>query len=78
MAKSRNGLVSAGLTVLGFLFLLLAFTSHSWVVSNGRVNNAQFQSIGKKHWGVSLRFWQFLGFLGILNVILSLIRVICK
>ncbi|KAL1449434.1 hypothetical protein WDU94_001939 [Cyamophila willieti] len=46
MAKSRNGLVSAGLTGLGFLFLLLAFTSHSWVVANGRVTNPQFQSIG--------------------------------
>uniref|UniRef100_A0A8D8XKQ0 Uncharacterized protein n=1 Tax=Cacopsylla melanoneura TaxID=428564 RepID=A0A8D8XKQ0_9HEMI len=52
MAKSRNGLVAAGLTGLGFLFLLLAFTSHSWVVANGRVTNPQFQSIGL--WSICL------------------------
>ncbi|KAI5694143.1 hypothetical protein M8J76_004994 [Diaphorina citri] len=52
MAKSRNGLISAGITVLGFFFLLLAFTSHSWVVSNGRIQDPQFQSIGL--WSICL------------------------
>lgn len=47
MAKSRNGLTAVGLSVLGAFLVLLAFTTKSWVVTDGKLEHPQFERIGK-------------------------------
>ncbi|XP_050538077.1 uncharacterized protein LOC126903712 [Daktulosphaira vitifoliae] len=46
MAKSRNGLTAVGLSVLGTLFVLLAFCTKSWLVTDGKLEHPKFERIG--------------------------------
>lgn len=47
MAKSRNGLTAVGLSVLGAFLVLLAFTTKSWVVTDGKLEHPKFERIGQ-------------------------------
>jgi len=47
MAKSRNGLTAVGLSVLGGFLVLLAFTTESWLVTDGQLEHPKFERIGK-------------------------------
>ncbi|XP_016659524.1 uncharacterized protein LOC107883632 [Acyrthosiphon pisum] len=46
MIKSRNGLTAAGLSVLGTFLVLLAFTTKSWLVTDGKLKNPEFERLG--------------------------------
>lgn len=46
MAKSRNGLTAVGLSVLGAFLILLAFTTKSWLVTDGKLEHPKFERIG--------------------------------
>lgn len=46
MAKSKTGKIATGLTLLGFLFVLIAFSTASWLVTDGELPNPKFEQIG--------------------------------
>ncbi|XP_003245455.1 uncharacterized protein LOC100573577 [Acyrthosiphon pisum] len=46
MAKSRNCLTAAGLSVFGALLILLAFTTKSWLVTDGKLKHPEFERLG--------------------------------
>ncbi|XP_050419952.1 uncharacterized protein LOC126832938 [Adelges cooleyi] len=46
MAKSRNGLTAVGLSVLGTFFVLLAFCTKNWLVTDGKLEHPKFERIG--------------------------------
>lgn len=48
MAKSKTGKIATGLTLLGFLFVLIAFSTASWLVTDGELPNPKFEQIGKR------------------------------
>lgn len=53
MAKSRNGLTAVGLSVLGAFLVLLAFTTKSWVVTDGKLEHPKFERIGQYNFIIS-------------------------
>uniref|UniRef100_A0A1B6CZL8 Uncharacterized protein n=1 Tax=Clastoptera arizonana TaxID=38151 RepID=A0A1B6CZL8_9HEMI len=46
MAKTRTGKIATGLAVGGFFFVLLAFTTPSWLVTDGLLEKPKFEQLG--------------------------------
>ncbi|CAI6375218.1 unnamed protein product [Macrosiphum euphorbiae] len=53
MAQSRNGLTAAVLSVSGSFLVLLAFTTKSWLVTDGKLKDPEFETLGL--WVVCLK-----------------------
>lgn len=57
MAKSRNGKVATGITLAGAFFVLIAFFTPNWLVTDGKLPKPKFEKIGElNHQGVSSCF----------------------
>lgn len=46
MGKTRTGKVAIGCTVIGFIFVLIAFTTPNWLQTDGKKLNPTFHRIG--------------------------------
>lgn len=47
MPKSRNGKIATGLAGVAFFFVLIAFATPSWLVSDGYLPNPKMEQIGR-------------------------------
>lgn len=45
--KTKTGICAVTLTVVGFLFTVIAFCSPYWLVNDGEVSGVTFDKIGK-------------------------------
>lgn len=46
MGKTRTGKVAIGLTMVGFIFVLVAFTTPNWLQTDGKLDSPKFRKIG--------------------------------
>lgn len=46
MGKTRTGKIATGLAIGGFFFVLLAFTTPSWLVTDGILEKPNFEQLG--------------------------------
>lgn len=46
MAKSKNGLVATGLTVISFILILIAFSTSNWLETDGKLKDPKFKKLG--------------------------------
>ncbi|XP_043476492.1 uncharacterized protein LOC122507701 [Leptopilina heterotoma] len=46
MGKTRTGKVAIGLTMVGFIFVLIAFTTPNWLQTDGKLDSPKFRKIG--------------------------------
>lgn len=47
MAKSKTGLVALGFLTLASIFVIIAFVSPYWLVTDGKLKDPKFNKIGK-------------------------------
>ena len=47
MVKSKTGLFALGFFVFASLFIIIAFVSPYWLVTDGKLRNPKFIKIGK-------------------------------
>uniref|UniRef100_A0A0A9Z8Z2 Uncharacterized protein n=1 Tax=Lygus hesperus TaxID=30085 RepID=A0A0A9Z8Z2_LYGHE len=46
MGKSRSGLTATGVSVLSFLFILIAFSTPNWLETDGSLHRPKFSKVG--------------------------------
>lgn len=46
MGKTRNGKIAAGFTIVGFLLVLIAFTTPYWLVTDGKLDDPKIVRLG--------------------------------
>jgi hypothetical protein len=54
--KSKTGLFALGFFIFASLFVIIAFVSPYWLVTDGKLKNPKFLKIGKKSF-VSVGFF---------------------
>lgn len=46
MGKSKTGKTAAVFTIVGFIFIIIAFTTPYWLQTDGKLNNPKFHNLG--------------------------------
>ena len=48
MGKTLTGKIAISCTVLGFIFVVIAFTTPNWLETDGKFDSPKFQKIGNE------------------------------